>query len=70
MYDFYKIFFSKRVICLNKYLHPFSKNLILLKKIHAVKKIHPVKQTHSVKLEFYFNDSEKINKYLFEILLL
>ena len=63
-------FFQKELFVWNKYLHPFSKNLILLKKIHAVKKIHPVKQTHSVKLEFYFNDSEKINKYLFEILLL
>ena len=45
MYEFYKnfiflsnILFSNKNIFLNKYLHPFSKNLILLKKFYSVKK--------------------------------
>ena len=68
------IFFQKKIFVLNKYLHPLSKNLILLKKIY------PAKKTHSVKHEFYFQFSfatneqvcmiVKIYKYFFEILLL
>ena len=39
MYDFHKnFFFQKKIFVLNKYLHPLSKNLILLKKIHPEKK--------------------------------
>ena len=68
------IFFQKKIFVLNKYLHPLSKNLILLKKIY------PAKKTHSVKHEFYFQFSfatneqvymiVKIYKYFFEILIL
>ena len=68
------IFFQKKIFVLNKYLHPLSKNLILLKKIY------PAKKTHSVKHEFYFQFSfatneqvymiVKIYKNFFEILLL
>ena len=63
MFDFYKkrIFLSKNLfffqinLCIqNKYLHPLSKNLILLKKIHSIKIFILFKQTHSVKDEFYF----------------
>ena len=67
-------FFQKKIFVLNKYLHPLSKNLILLKKIY------PAKKTHSVKHEFYFQFSfatneqvymiVKIYKYFSEILLL
>ena len=48
MYDFYKnfvflskifFFFQIKLFTQNKYLYPFSKNLILLKKFHPVKKI-------------------------------
>ena len=51
-----KIFFFFQInLCIqNKYLHPLSKNLILLKKIHSIKIFILFKQTHSVKDEFYF----------------
>ena len=64
MYDFYKnfiflskiFFFFQIKLCIqNKYFYPFSKNLILLKKIHSVKIFILFKQTHSVKDEFYLN---------------
>ena len=50
------IFFQKKIFVLNKYLHPLSKNLILLKKIY------PAKKTHSVKHEFYFQFSFATNE--------
>ena len=49
-------FFQKKIFVLNKYLHPLSKNLILLKKIY------PAKKTHSVKHEFYFQFSFATNE--------
>ena len=75
MYDFHKNFCENHTyVFLNIYLHPLSKNLILLKKIY------PAKKTHSVKHEFYFQFSfatneqvymiVKIYEYFFEILLL
>ena len=66
MHDFYKnLFFSVKIFFFfqinlfiqNKYFHPLSKNLILLKKIHFVKKFILFKQTHSVKDDFYFRFS-------------
>ena len=63
MYDFHKIFFfQKELFVENKYLNPFSKKLILLKKIHSVKKIHSEKQMHSVKHEFHFQFSFATNE--------
>ena len=63
MYDFHKIFFfQKELFVENKYLNPFSKKLILLKKIHSVKKIHSEK--HSVKHEFHFQFSFATNNKL------
>ena len=65
MYDFLKIFFfffKKKLFIQNKYLHPLSKNFILLKKIPSVKKMHSLKQTHSVRHEFYFQFSFATNE--------
>ena len=55
-------FFQIKLCIQNKYLYPYSKNLILLKKIHSIKIFIPFKRTHSVKEEFYFQFSFATNE--------